>query len=99
MEVKIFDHYGMETEPRTFRGSVMQIEQQLRTYFKSGVGHIPFGDLYEMLRTLKRMTGLDIQVVDDESKPMLKKHKHQKTFRPSDDPWLREDAAKGDDNL
>jgi hypothetical protein len=87
MEVRIQDHYGQSTEPQTFTGTPSEIEAQLRAYFKGTVGHIPFGDIGEMVYALQRMTGIDIWISD----PVPRRPKRPKTKLPiPTDPWLHE---------
>lgn len=96
MEVRVQDHYAGEHEPQTFRGSAMEVENQLRTYFKGAVGHIPFGDLYEMVSTLRRATGIDIWV--SEMPPKIPK-RVKELHAPVTDPWLHEiDLPKDDES-
>jgi hypothetical protein len=95
MEVRIQDHYGMSDEPQTFTGSPSEIEAQLRTYFKGTVGHIPFGDVGEMIYALQRMSGIDIWV----SEQPARLPKKPKVSSPAlTDPWLHE-IDLSDDNL
>jgi hypothetical protein len=95
MEVRIQDHYGVNTEPQTFTGTPSEIEAQLRTYFKGTVGHIPFGDVGEMVYALQRMTGIDIWV----SEQPPRRPKKPKLASPArTDPWLHE-IDMPDDNL
>ncbi len=98
MRVTYFDHFGSHEEPQTIEGNPMQIEQQLREHFHGALGHIPFGDLYEMIRTLRAMTGLEISI-DEEPKPIRRKPLNRKA--PVADPRPRELYLpfNGDDNL
>jgi hypothetical protein len=90
MEVTVLDHFGLDHEPKVFSGTPMQIEQQLRAHLMGAVGHIPFGDLYEMLRVLKAMTGLECTVTDDQSKPLVKKPRPTSILGSKHDPWVHE---------
>jgi hypothetical protein len=90
MEVTIYDYYGLEHEPRIITGTVTQIEQQLRAHFQGAVSHIPFGNLYEMLRMLERATGIECKVTDDESKPIPDKPSPRNTPGVKSDPWVHE---------
>lgn len=87
MEVRVMDHYGAQHEPQTFTGDPMQIEAQLRDYFKGVVGHIPFGSLHEMVRCLRGMTGIDIWVSEEPPRTPTKRRKPGPTMT---DPWLHE---------
>jgi hypothetical protein len=87
MEVRIQDHYGISSEPQTFTGTPSEIEAQLRTYFKGTVGHIPFGDIGEMIYALQRMTGIDIWVSEQ---PPRRPKKHKPASAAPTDPWLHE---------
>lgn len=96
MEVRVMDHYSAQHEPQTFTGSALQIETQLRDHFKGTLGHIPFGNLHEMVETLRRMSGIDIWV--SEEAPRVQK-RHHKGPQAVSDPWLHEiDLPMSDDD-
>ncbi len=99
MEITVMDHFSAQEEPKTFSGTPMQVETQLRDHFRGVLGHIPFGDLYEMVRCLRAMTGIDIHVSEEPQRTNIKR---RKGFPALSDPWLHEadlPLDNSDDNL
>jgi hypothetical protein len=95
MKVTVKDHLGSHNDPVVFEGTAMEVEHALRKYFTGVIGHIPFGGLYEILRTLKHMGGMECIVEGPIPGPLPRRAKarHRQV-----DPWLHEiDLPIGDE--